>query len=253
MVIKHIMKRQKKLVEGEVSWKKGKTSKRLTENFITHMEKEDVRFLVKREDGFYYEVLQDDQVFFSLVRKIITDFRKGKEKELADIAANETSKIMEVGGDILIGNDSEISLPGIGGNDTPSESQYILPGKLTTHQMEQIECIVDLQPLSTNSVCTLDTPQPTHIVSGKGPCVLLQPTQFFLLGDDGNVKKIEKDVYMSLVTPYGQGPFWPHKVVAVSEVAYTESNNTREILFDDCPIIITGYTADGYTVPPLFI
>ena len=118
----------KKLVEAEVvSWEKakGKTSKRLTENLITHMNKNEVRFLVKREDGFYYEVLQDNKVFFSLVRKIITDFRKGKEKELADIAANETSKIMEAGGDIIINNDSDISLPGIGGNDTPSEVSYV--------------------------------------------------------------------------------------------------------------------------------
>lgn len=80
--------------------------------------------------------------------------------------------------------------------------------------------------------------------------MLLQPTQFFLLGDDGSVKKIEEDVYMSLVTPFGQAPFWPHKVVAVSEVAYTDANNTREILFDDCPMIITGYTTDGFTLPP---
>ena len=116
--------------------------------------------------------------------------------------------------------------------------------------MEQIECIVDLQPLSTNSVCSLDTPQPTHMVSGKGPCVLLQPTQFFFLGDNGSVEKINEEQYMSLVFPFGQGPFLPHKVVAVSEVAYTDSNNTREILFDDCPIIITGYTADGFTLPP---
>lgn len=112
------------LVNAVVNWERYKTSEKLAKNLIKHMEKEGVRFLMLGEDGFYYEVEQDEE-FFKLVRKIITDKHKYKLKELADILANETSKIMEEGGDIMIDNGSEISLPGIGGNDTPSKVSYV--------------------------------------------------------------------------------------------------------------------------------
>ena len=135
---------------------------------------------------------------------------------------------------------------------TYQSNQYILQRKLTVGQKKQIECIVTEQHVNITEDTLDDQPQPTHYVPGVGYCVLLQPSTFFFLHDDGSVEKIEKERYMSHVLPWEQGHFLPHKVVVASEVSYTnpDLNNTREILFDNCPMIITG---NGYTLPPLFI
>lgn len=69
--------------------------------------------------------------------------------------------------------------------------------------------------------------------------MLVQPNQYFFLHDDGDVEKINEEQYVSYVVPFGQAPFWPHKVVVVSEVVYTDTN-VETILFDECPIILTS-------------
>lgn len=104
------------LVNAVVIWEQYKTSEELTKNLIKYMEKEGVRFLMLGEDGFYYEVEQDEE-FFKVVRKIITDKHKNKEKKL--------TAMMKDSDDTMINNDMETSLPGIGGNDTPSEVSYV--------------------------------------------------------------------------------------------------------------------------------
>ena len=105
-----------KLVDDVVVWERDKTSEKLTKNLIKHMEKEGFRFLMIGEDGFYYEVEQDEE-FFKVVRKIITDKHKYKLKKL--------TAMMKDSDDTMINNDRETSLPGIGGNDTPSEVSHV--------------------------------------------------------------------------------------------------------------------------------